>query len=104
MASEPWPRPIGGRPAAREYVVAGPDYGVGFRIREMYAYLLVADDGDEAIPAITLPNGTVLPLIAADPTRLAEMRPHAEAIARATGKPIRLVRFTRREEVETINP
>lgn len=78
--------------------------GLGFVITEVYAYLAVHDDGDEAVAGATMPDGTLMPLIAADPARLEALRPYAEAVARLAGKRIRLVRFTTRTDIETIEP
>jgi hypothetical protein len=43
-----------------------------------------------------------LPLIAADLVRLQQIRPMAEKVARASGLPIRLVRFTTRTEIDVV--
>lgn len=78
-------------------------HGVGFVIRDVYVFVAVHADGDEGVPAVDL-GGTMMPLIAADPVRLEELRPLAARIARLSGKPLKLVRFTTREEIETIDP
>jgi hypothetical protein len=78
-------------------------HGVGFVIRDLYAFLAVHADGDEGVAAAQL-GGNWLPLIAADPVLLEALRPIAQATARETGVTIRLVRFTQREELEVLRP
>lgn len=83
-------------------IVHGLDEGgVGFVITELWAYLAVHDDGDEGIIAWTSPGGITLPLIAADRARLDKLR-YAEATAQISGKPVVLVRFLGRVEVERL--
>jgi hypothetical protein len=79
------------------------EHGLGYVVRDIYVYLAVHEDGDEGVVAMRMGSAWI-PLVAADPIRLAQLRPIAEATARTTGKSIRLVRFTTREEVETIDP
>lgn len=72
--------------------------GVGFRIKDLYAFLAVdRTDGDEGIMAFGQPP---MPMIAADLTRLQELRPLAEKIASANGIRVKLVRFTTRTEID----
>lgn len=81
-------------------IVDDPGHGVGFRITELYAFLAVfAGDADEGVVAW---NG--LPLVAANKVRLEQLRAQAEEIARLAGRPVRLVRFSVREDLETIAP
>lgn len=72
------------------------------RIDSVHAALSVDDDGSEGVCAI-MSNGQWLPLIAADEARLAFIRQAAEAIARAEGRRVRVVKFTGRVEVETFD-
>lgn len=83
--------------------IVGEDKGLGFVVQEVWAYLVVHGDGDEAIPAFHTGSGW-MPMVAADRARLESLRPHAERTARASGKPVVLVRFDRRTDVETIQP
>jgi hypothetical protein len=72
--------------------------GVGFRIDDIYAFLAVdRTDGDEGIMAFGSPP---TPMIAADLTRLQELRPLAEMMAKAGGIKVKLVRFTTRTEMD----
>lgn len=77
--------------------------GTGFVIHELWAYVAVHADSDEGVIGASI-NGMVMPLVAADRTRLDELRPYAERAAAFAGKPVKLVRFTAREDVETIEP
>lgn len=74
---------------------------MAFRIVSLHAFVAVGKDGDEGLVA-TMKGNTWLPMVAADPARLEQLRPEAEEIARVTGQTIRLVRFTQREEIEVI--
>jgi hypothetical protein len=73
------------------------------RIDQIWAYLSV-DAGGEGIIGAPIDGRSTLPLIAADKTRLDQIRPWAFALARALKAPVRLVRFKNREEVEVILP
>lgn len=75
----------------------------GLRIDELYAYVATDGDDDEGLPAANI-NGAAMPLIAADQARLTSLRPYAEQVVRATGRPVRLVRFSERTVIETIEP
>jgi hypothetical protein len=75
--------------------------GVGFVIHDLYAFVAVHSDGDEGIIGIGDP---MLPMIAADLTRLQRLRPYAQQVADASGLTVRLVRFTTRTELDVIAP
>lgn len=77
--------------------------GLGFVIKEMYVFIIKHDDGDESVPAV-MNAGAWYPLVAADKTRLDLYRDAARAAAKESGKEIRLVKFTVREELEVIKP
>lgn len=62
-----------------------------------------SDETGEGIIGMTMGN-TFMPLIAADAARLESLRPHARGIAQHTGKTVKLIKFTTREEIETITP
>lgn len=74
-----------------------------FRIRDIHAFVAEDEEGEEGLCAF-FTGGQWMPLVAADPARLVSIRPVAQAIAKQTGRPIKLIRFTQREEVETIKP
>ena len=78
------------------------------RIEEMYAFI-VEDTGpdDEGVIAIQSPpgnDGTILwlPLVGADMARVNSLRPTAVGIARQLGKPLKLVHFSNRQDLEII--
>lgn len=77
----------------------------GFRITTLTAFIAV-DPTDDSEGVIAAPVGIlgVQPLIGADDARVMQLRPIAEAAAVHFDKPVKLVRFTVREDVETINP
>lgn len=76
------------------------------RISEMYAFVS-EDDGpeDEGVVAFLDPTtGAWMPLIGADIHRVDSLRKMAQRISTATKKPIHLVRFLVREDMELIEP
>lgn len=73
------------------------------KVTEVYAFLAVDTDGAEGVPAAEL-GDMVMPLIAADADRLESLRPMAQSLASSYGMKITVVRFTNREDVETIHP
>lgn len=77
--------------------------GTGHVISEVYAFVAVHDDGDEGIPAWKM-GDTWTPLLASDAERLDVIRTIAQVSATTSGVPHKLVRFTVREELETIDP
>lgn len=73
------------------------------RIDSVWAAVSVDEHG-EGLCAVMTPGGWV-PLIAADEARLKDIREWAKQLARTrayTGKTIRLIRLTTREELEVI--
>ncbi len=72
------------------------------KITELYAFVSV-DEGGEGVVAMTMNMGgqeTFMPFVCADKDRMDSLRPHAIDIARATGKKIKLINLTQREELE----
>ena len=69
------------------------------RIEEMYAF--VAEDfepDDEGVVAMSV-GDVMLPLVGADMARVESLRPIARNISAETGKRIKLLHFTHREEL-----
>jgi hypothetical protein len=87
-------------PAAAAEMHAPPNY-LG-RIDAIWAALSL-DEGGEGVCAAPM-GGMTLPLIAADKRRLEQIIPIARRIATLFGKPVRLAKFTRREDVEIYQP
>lgn len=73
------------------------------RINEMWAFI-AEDSGpeDEGVIAMLGPKNLMIPLVGSDLTRVESLRPHAMEIAKRLGKPVKLVHFTTRVEVETL--
>lgn len=75
----------------------------GFVIGAVHAFIVVdPEDGDEGIPAFVGPGGMWMPMVAADEDRVRSLRPMAEKVARETGQTVKFVRFSVREDLETI--
>lgn len=73
-------------------------------IKTMYAFIM-ADSGPDDEGVVAFMSGvTWMPMVGADLARIALLRPMAEKLAKEAGKPIRLVNFTSRVEVEVIEP
>ena len=74
------------------------------RIDEMFVFV-AEDDDSEGITAFVHPQtGMAFPLVAADAERVDSMRPIAQNIASMSGKSIKLIKFSVREELETLEP
>lgn len=75
------------------------------KIDRLLAYVMAdKDEDDEGIPGIAGPNGGVIPMVGADEKRILSLRDHAQAIADRFGKPVKVLRFTQVELIETIEP
>lgn len=75
------------------------------RITDLYAYVIAdKDDDDEGVPAFPSMSGMMMPMMGADQERAASLRRMAQEMATASGKPIKLIRSTGIELVETIEP
>ena len=72
------------------------------RISEMFAFIVVDDDGTEGIPAIPGPRGVALPMVGADMARIESLRPWAVDAARILKKKVSLVKFTNRVHLKNI--
>jgi len=68
-------------------------------VTELHAFLSVDENG-EGICAMYL-KGRWFTMVSAKPSVVEHMKIHARTIAKRTGKPVRLVKFTSREEIET---
>lgn len=73
------------------------------KIEELFVWVSVDENGNEGVCA-TLVAGIMMPLIAADKAMLVKIRPLALRVKQqATGRrKVRLIRFTKREELETL--
>lgn len=70
-------------------------------ITELFAFVAVDGEGKEGICSASIGGGHWA-MVTTRPDILAKMRVAAREISKHAGKPIRLVRFTQREVVETI--
>jgi hypothetical protein len=73
-------------------------------IDQCWMFISVDEKGNEGACASSLPPFGLVPLIACDETRLKSLRPMAKQIAGMTGKTIKLIRLTTREDLEIIEP
>lgn len=74
------------------------------KITELYAYVVEdTGPGDEGVPAFMAGN-MPMPMMGADMERAKELRARAQAVADMYGKPLKLIRSTGIEVVETIEP
>jgi hypothetical protein len=76
---------------------------MGFKIETVHAYIATDEKGDEGIIGQVF-GDTFMPFVAADEARIVSLYDHAEAIAKATGYPIILAKFTIRTDMTTIQP
>lgn len=75
------------------------------RIAELWAWVSVENaPDDEGVCGFLAPDGTWMPLVGADRKRIESLRPMARLIAEKSGKPVRLVRFSARTDVEVLEP
>lgn len=69
----------------------------------IFAFLAHDDEG-EGIVCVPAPGGIVMPLVGADLARIESLRPYAQMVANARQRPVRLVYFGERREVEVLPP
>lgn len=81
-----------------------PGLQPGFQIKEVHIFAAMGDDGEEGVIGMCGPSGIFMPMVCADATRVAEMRPHAIAIGKQTKRTVYLIRLSGRELVETFEP
>jgi hypothetical protein len=70
------------------------------RIDALWAFISVDDDGNEGLCGYPL-DGMTMPMIAADGDRVASLVGLAERLALMTGKKIKLIKLSAREEFTT---
>lgn len=73
---------------------------MSFRITTIHAFTCVGEDDEEGVIAFHTPMGW-MPMVAADLTRLDQLRPMAKKIAEEKGKVVVLKRFSQIEVIET---
>lgn len=74
---------------------------MGHLISELYAFVCTEADGGEGVAAAYIGDAW-MPLVAADQARVESLRPIAANISKISGVPIRLVKFSQRENLEQV--
>jgi hypothetical protein len=70
-------------------------------IDALYAWIATEPDGGEGVCSARI-GDTHLPLVGANIDRVKSLRGYAELVRHATGYPIRLARFSHREDLEDL--
>ena len=71
-------------------------------ITEIFAFVS-SDEGGEGVIGMTfniMGRETFMPFVCADKDRMEVLIPYAKKIAQDSGKKVRLIKFTKREELE----
>jgi len=76
--------------------------GQGQAINAMYAWVVTEADGGEGVAGMSIPGLGMVPLVGADMDRIKSLRSYAEQVRKMTGYPVRLVRFSRRDDLEIL--
>lgn len=71
----------------------------GFRDSEVFIYIAIDEDGDEAVPAFRAADGAWMPMVMADKARVKSLKPVAERMRRE-GVTLKLIRLSTREDVD----
>ena len=74
------------------------------RILSLWAFTCIDTDGTEGVVGATIPGLGVVPLVGADLARIASLRPYAQQVATAVGRPVTLAHFSVRTDQETLAP
>jgi hypothetical protein len=75
------------------------------RIEQMYAWVtLDPADNTEGLIGAVAPDGRWAPFVGADERRIRSQRPSAQVIADEILRPVTLVRFELRHEIEVLEP
>lgn len=75
------------------------------RILSLWAFTCLDTDGTEGVIGAPMLGGLgLMPLIGADLARIHSLRPYAQAVATATGRPVTLSHFSVRTDQETLVP
>lgn len=78
---------------------------MSYQIPAVWAYVSIDEKGsEEGVVGVPTPNGGWMPLICCDERRRDTFRAYAEAFAGKTGRAVRLLKFTGRQEIETLLP
>jgi hypothetical protein len=75
--------------------------GTGQTIDALFAWVATEPDGGEGVCSAQI-GDIHMPLVGADMDRVQSLRPYAELARRASGYPVRLVRFAHRVDLEIL--
>lgn len=75
-----------------------------FKIDRLYAFVIDKQDESEGVCTFGLPEGGLILLVATNKEMVETMRPLAADVARQKGKPVKLICFSTREQIEQILP
>lgn len=73
-------------------------------VTHLYAWLMLDDDGNEAVPAIADDLGVWRPMMGADHQQMLDLEGMAMQTARMVGHPIQLVEFVRNDLMRRLEP
>lgn len=72
-------------------------------IHDVFVFTAIdPDDGDEGLTAFMGPDETWYPMIACDQARIASLTQKAKEVAKATGREIKIYRFTTKTHIGTV--
>lgn len=71
------------------------------KIEEVYCFVSV-DEGGEGVVGHNF-GGVMMPFVCADKARMEQLKPIAKEMAQMTGRKIKLIKLTHREELEDIS-
>lgn len=73
--------------------------GMGFKIKNIWAFVAIHDDGDECFCSMKL-GDSWFPMVMADEARIKSMRHYAAQLAKDTKRKVTLVKFSTRTDLE----
>jgi hypothetical protein len=82
---------------------AKPEEKEPFKLQELYAFVSKNENGNEGIIGMPSPQG-VIPMFTADKKNLPKLLEGARLFANAMDQSITVLKFSNREEYETIEP
>lgn len=74
------------------------------RIDEVWLFVSMDETGEGVCAAPVMGAGSLVPLIAADEERMKALIPWAKKLAALSGKQVKLIKLSRRNDVMTIQP
>lgn len=74
------------------------------RIDELFAYVAVDEEGEGITAYLSADTGQWMPMVGADMERMTSLLPVAQQLADKGARPIKLVHYTTRTVIDTIEP